>query len=433
MHQAVNVSSQNRLVPLEDGWTLQDKGWAVKDSRSTLLRTAVLPVHIFLLNPSFKLVAQQLSRPAVQRITTPDPNIMACDTVDTAFTDAFLDGSWAKDESSNFGLDAIAEFNAASNALPGDTVDPQLTFSNPSTPPTNNGGFSQNPPAPNPDLNQTLSPSSNVYENYSSMNIDASSTPYFQSIETNPAPAYQPSPLRHEQHFMHRRSVSEPPADMGQNVFFTRSDHYLGQPINQPKSRPIKSLPRNKNQRGQPYPPRQSTRNHPHPQALQSVPGFRPGVQRSQTQPVHAQQYAPTSSPMSHYPHAISPPRQPYIQQPSPANMMHEQQFTPMTTTRVCTPVPEAVMASPPMIDPALSQASTPSRVEKRQQTVSIPVSLEELRKMIFDAVQKAIGEEKAQSSTKEDDVSEGVSPRQQRQVHMEEVVDEDAGVMKIE
>lgn len=85
------------------------------------------------------------------------------------------------------------------------------------------------------------------------------------------------------------------------------------------------------------------------------------------------------------------------------------------------------------MIDPALSQASTPSRIEKRQQTVSLPVSLEELRKMIFDAVQKAIGEEKAQSSAKEDEMSEGVSPRQQRQVQIEEVVDEDAGVMKIE
>ncbi|KXT07070.1 hypothetical protein AC578_2429 [Pseudocercospora eumusae] len=361
---------------------------------------------------------------------------MACDTLDTAFNDAFLDGSWAKDDNSDFGLGAIAEFNAATNALPADTVDPQLTFSNPSTPQTNNGCIAQNPPAANSDLNQTLGPSPNVYENYASMNMDASSTPYFQSIETNPAPAFQPSPLRHEQHFMHRRSVSEPPADMGQNVFFTRSDHYLGEPIGQSKPRGMKSLPRNKNQRSQhcqPYPSRPSTKSHPHPHTLQPVPGFRPGVQRSQTQPIHAQQYAPTSSPMSHYPHAISPPRQPYIQQPSPANMMHEQQYTPMTTTRVCTPVPEAVMASPPMIDPALSQASTPGRVEKRQQTVSIPVSLEELRKMIFDAVRKAIGEEKERRSTREDELSEGVSPRQQRQVQMEEVVDEDAGVIKIE
>ncbi|EME85905.1 uncharacterized protein MYCFIDRAFT_81874 [Pseudocercospora fijiensis CIRAD86] len=355
---------------------------------------------------------------------------MACDTVDTAFTDAFLDGSWAKDDNSDFGLGAIAEFNAASNPLPGDTVDPQLTFSNPSTPPTNNGGFAQDPSAVNSNLNDTLSPSPNVYENYSSMNIDASSTPYFNSIETT-APAYQPSPLRHEQHFMHRRSVSEPPADMGQNVFFTRSDHYLGEPIGQPKPRTLKSLPRSKSQRSQPYPPRQPTRNHPHPQALHSQPGFRPGVQRSQTQPVHAQQYAPTSSPMNHYPHAISPPCRTFMQQPPLANMMHEQQYTPATTTRVCTPVPEAVMASPPMIDPALSQASTPSRVDKRPQTVSIPVSLEELRKMIFDAVQQAIGEGKAQSSNKEDEMSEGVSPRQQRHVQMEEIEDEDAGVMK--
>ncbi|KXT15916.1 hypothetical protein AC579_5514 [Pseudocercospora musae] len=432
MHQAINVSSQNRLVWLGDGWTLEDKEWAVKGDLSTLLRTAVLPPDIFLPHSFCKLAAQQLSRPAVQRLSTPDPDIMACDTVDTAFNDAFLDGSWAKDDTSDFGLGAIAEFNAASNAQPGDTVDPRLTFSNPSIPQTHNGAFAQNAPAATSDLNQTLSTSPNVYENYSSMNIGTSSTPYFQSIETNPAPAYQPSPLRHEQHFMHRRSVSEPPADMGQNVFFTRSDHYLGEPIGQPKPRPVKSLPRNKNQRSQPYPPRQSTRNHPHPQALQSQPGFRPGMQRSQTQPVHAQQYAPTSSPMSNFPHAISPPRQPYIQHPSPATMMHEQQYTPMTTTRVCTPVPEAIMASPPMIDPALSQASTPSRVEKRQ-TVSIPVSLEELRNMIFDAVQKAIGEEKTQCSTQVDDVSEGVSPRQRRQIHTEEVVDEGAGVMKTE
>lgn len=361
------------------------------------------------------------------------PDEMSVEVTDTAFDDAFLGGSWTPNDSSTFGLEAIAEFNATSNQA-ATTTEPQLTSRKPSTPPDQNP-FAFSPSATSPGLNETLSQEPSPYDGF---NFDAPTSPYYQSIETNAPSTYQPSPLRNAQYF-HRRSVSEPPADMAPQMIFHRQDHFLGKQMHQPNMKMLKSLPsaRNKAQRNSPYPPRKATRTHPHPQALELQHGFRPGVQRSHTQPVNPYQHAPTSSPMhTYHPAAFSPPRHGYAPPPPtlPSNMAppERQQYAPVSTTRVCTPIPEAMMASPPMIDPALSQPSTPMKPEKRQ-TISIPVTMEELRAMIFDTVQKAVhGGTGAGAGTgvgngkmitaKQDERSEGVSPKETTHVQIEEM-----------
>lgn len=92
--------------------------------------------------------------------------------------------------------------------------------------------------------------------------------------------------------------------------------------------------------------------------------------------------------PHSHpHPHAYTMPP-PFVPQ---AMMQDPTAFT----SRVCTPTPEGVVTSPPNIDPALSgmpsPMQTPPMRSDPKKTLLIPLGIEELRAMVFEAVQKAM------------------------------------------
>lgn len=307
---------------------------------------------------------------------------MASDVANSPLPEGLFDDSWNKVGSSNNGLDAIVDFNATFDQQNSNTIDPNLTFSNPATPQRENqDAFNFN--AASTGFDQTFSPAAS-YEAYPTTFNEVPSSPYYSSVEMHPQPAYNPSPFRNERSG-HRRSVSEPPGmpDAPQ-VLFHRDQHYLGQSI-RGRPVPLKSLPRNKQLREYTHSTRKATRNHPYPPAQ---PGFRPGMlQRAQTQPVRPM-HPPTSVPMG-----ISMPQYipPNYQRPHPQpEVMAEQQYGPASSSRVCTPIPEAVMSSPPFIDPALGVADVPANSAKKP-GVAIPVSLEELKAIIFDAVREAI------------------------------------------
>ena len=69
-------------------------------------------------------------------------------------------------------------------------------------------------------------------------------------------------------------------------------------------------------------------------------------------------------------------------------------------STRVCTPVPEETPSPlPVVVDPMLTGVATPQGAGHRANAVAIPLTVEELRGMIMDAVQKAMGGIRDQAS----------------------------------
>ncbi|EME47274.1 hypothetical protein DOTSEDRAFT_41711 [Dothistroma septosporum NZE10] len=304
---------------------------------------------------------------------------------------------WQKVESPNGCLDAIATFNASYSANEGDTVDRQL-FSDRSA---NNECHHNDYAMSSNSLEQTLSSELCPFGEYPADFGQAPSSPYFQSVEQNPAPIYHPSPLRNN---AFRRSVSEPPG--GSEVqppppmMFHREHHYLGKPM-PGQGVQLKSLPKAKQQRSHPY---QRARRINAPE-----PPYHPEHRRAHTQPSRG---GPTSSPIMMQMPPQYMPRVPTMQEPQ------------YVSSRVCTPIPEAVMT--PHIDPALSGPATPAYMSSNaRNTLSIPLTVDELRSMIFEVVQKAV----ADKEEKKDSVA-GVSPRNLA-ASVESVVDKDAEVGK--
>lgn len=263
------------------------------------------------------------------------------------------------------GLGPIAEYNASFETNNGGTVDPQLTLSNPSTPNNEynaayNGHFSG--------LDQTFSPAASAYDAYQPP-IDGIS-PYYQSVEANPNPIYQPSPLRYN----HRRSVSEPPGGPAMQpppppMVLHRDNHCLGHPMRS-SAVPLKSMPKAGKQQRQ------------HPYARKTRELHRPDVKRAHTQPVRA---APTSMP-----HPMAPPYMPQA----------IMQDSHLITSRVCTPTPQGGAMLPLNIDQALSGVPSPMHSPQMRsdprKILLVPLAVDELRAMIFEAVQKAVGSHEA-------------------------------------
>ena len=373
---------------------------------------------------------------------------MACEVGKSPFADSAFDDSWLNSDHDNANMNAISDFNNNFEDQGGDTINPSLTYSTPSTPQASNQhDYTFNDATANADLNQTLSPQP-MYEAYPSSFNNASSTPYFPSVEMNSGAFYQPSLLRNEVH-SHRRSVSEPPGMPDHSpVTFHRDEHYLGAPV-RAKGTTLKSLPKHKNNRSHPYPypasAKKAARQQPQPHSPSQPQAMeqhtrRPVSQRAQTQPVrHYQQHAPTSAPMMS-PQQFTSMSPVQMQQanimhtpPPPAHMMTGNPFA-QSTSRVCTPTP---------IDPSLSESSTPTRSTKRETILNIPMTVDELQAMIFKTVQNAVGSKNVplnvESATQEQDSSNAGAEEEQlvspKAVQIEEVedVDADIGVFKVE
>lgn len=111
---------------------------------------------------------------------------------------------------------------------------------------------------------------------------------------------------------------------------------------------------------------------------------------------------------------------------PSSNMMMAANPFIP-STSRVCTPTP---------IDPSLREPPIPSKRVKRETTLNIMMTVDELRALVCEAVQKAVGgsgermngesTQREQERTEADSEERSVSPKA---VPVEEVEELDAGV----
>ncbi|PPJ58596.1 hypothetical protein CBER1_03552 [Cercospora berteroae] len=329
---------------------------------------------------------------------------MACELGTSPFADSGFDDSWLKTGTGSNDLDSIRAFNANLEPQSSGVVDLSQTFSSDAAAqPSSQSAYNFNTTA-NTDLNQAICPSP-VYEAYPpTFTNNNPASPYFRSVENNNGVKHHTSSLRHEHHG-HRRSVSEPPGMPHQPaMMFHRDEHYLGSPIAPLKVKALKSQPSHKSNRSQPYPTltrksvRQQMPSYPHPMQhpYQHQQGFRPSVHRSQTQP--ARQYAPTSTPM------MSPQQYMNMSPPAPAPaqqqncfsqpqhmasprpqipMLPEQNSFIQSTSRVCTPA---------AIDPALSTPSPPGSGKRPQlATLNIPMTVDELRAMIFETVKEAV------------------------------------------
>lgn len=318
---------------------------------------------------------------------------MACDVTGASYSENFLDDSWSSKNIETTDLDAIAGFNAAFGGNEdSNTVNPQM-LSNASSP----AGCFQNPFNAN-GVDETLSPQPTNLDAYPAnfVNTQASATPYYHpSLELQSAVPFQPSALRFQ---TRQRSISEPPDGFAQHrqmpdgpgITFHRGGHFLGDQ-HQQGPKPLKSLPKGKvlreQMRSQPYKCKPNRPDHHQPQQ-------RYHMRRAQTQPMRPTMSVPAMPaphPMAHmgmhgHGQQVFPP---------PPPMMEGQKYV---TSRVCTPVPDApppTAVQSPQIDPLLMTTSPAVGVVAGdvggKQTVTLPLTIEDLRAMIVEAVQQAV------------------------------------------
>nr|OQO17298.1 hypothetical protein B0A51_13816 [Rachicladosporium sp. CCFEE 5018] len=291
---------------------------------------------------------------------------MSCDVAHSPFSDSALDTTFdSKSNRRSIDLTALHDFNNDfSNGLDNDSRDP-LDFGD-----SNTDLFG---------LDQTYTPDSalSFYPDFGS----STESPYFQSIENTPVPLI-PSLLKHQYSNSHRRSVSEPP-DGGmlhhrqQNpdggVIFHRDGHKLGTPA--PKSSYHHTAKRMK--------PSCRPQSYIRTQMQSSQASSRYQLRRSHTQPYGA---APTSVPMQH---TTPPPMSRF-----PFEPVHESShFGP---SRVCTPAPEAVdpmliMAGPAPAAVMTNQAQSVMSSVSAPKAVVIKMSVDELRALMTEVVQKVL------------------------------------------
>jgi hypothetical protein len=361
-----------------------DKETAVSLMLRTLLRTFVrIPVHLYL-NSIHCVVITQHSVTQLRSYTSTHPFSlpkMSCEVASSPFADPGFASPFNVDNAQGDKPDyaALGDFNYSFGPPDNSCVNPQ-TLSNAGSPSahfdlTLTSDFT--PDNYPPDFNGTLA------------------APYFQSVEQPfGAPTF---PLHLQNQHLHRRSVSEPPDGallhhhQHQNhpshpnapVTFHRDGQLLH--ITRGSTRPPSK--RTKQPRSQPY-----QRSPRQPPPIQS----RYQLRRTHTQPTHL----PTTS----VPHGlpVNHPQQqmvPVLHHVPFEQLPHEPQYV---SSRVCTPAPEA-------IDPFLGASTQTPAVAHMgghargafeghgsnapvAESVVIRMGVEELRSLIMEVVQKAVG-----------------------------------------
>ncbi|KAK5115874.1 hypothetical protein LTR85_009468 [Meristemomyces frigidus] len=355
---------------------------------------------------------------------------MACDVAGSPYPESFLD-SWGSKNPETTDLDALVDFNAAFGENENNnTIDPQM-LSNRSSPASSyNNAFNAS------GMDDTLSPEPTGLGAYPTdfANPQTSATPYFHpSLELHSAVPFQPSGLRYQ---TRQRSISEPPDAFAQDrhlpngpadITFHRGGHWLG-PQHQQAPKSLKSLPKGKGHqqmRSQPY-KNKPTRMADHRQQQQ-----RYQLRRTQTQPMRPPMSVPAMPPPHPMAHVQMQHHGQQVFEPPPP-MMDGQRYV---TSRVCTPVPEmpppVMMQSPQQqIDPLLMTPPPVAAVAggnaDGKQTVTVPLTVEELRAMIMDAVQKAVkGVESGNADVAVGIVEEPTKEELDEETAVEEVVEQ--------
>ncbi|KAI6827379.1 hypothetical protein KC332_g5506 [Hortaea werneckii] len=251
--------------------------------------------------------------------------------------------------------------------------------------------------------------------------LDPGASPYTDNsdnmryFDTPPVFAFNPgiSPYQSRQ-----RSISEPPADFTMDRYheqqapvqmtFHRNGHYLGDPAKYPRNRSqkkvLKSLPKHK--RDQLRAVADARNNRSDQQPIQQ----RYHLRRTQTQPARPPMAAPTSAPTH-----ILPPQQQEDQYMVPHQMQNGPNFENLPpaadgqryiSSRICTPAPEPfpgptsqiTMSShyqqhqSMAIDPRLTESTGP--VSNAVAGVTVPLTAEQIKQIITDAVGEAIGKQ---------------------------------------
>lgn len=332
---------------------------------------------------------------------------MACDVASSSNSPSLFGEGWDCRNPETTDLSSLPEFNDLFSTHSDHGIDP-FPFSNPASPASPFAGFDSGA------VDATLSPEASntglgLYTDDPGTNCSPSS-PYF---DITPAAPFNPAAARYQ---TRQRSVSEPPADFSMHhhqvpqpaqMTFNRNGHYLGEPAQHPRPhhqpKMLKSLPKHKRAllRGTtgPYSRAKNTR-HMIPDQQQAQQ--RHQLRRAQTQPVRPPTSGPTSAPMN-----IAPSQHP--QQASMHGMHGGPVFEPLPpviegqryiTSRICTPTPEPsprrqdVMGFEQQqqginLDPQLMGAS--SNVGARGSAITVPLTVDELRRIITEAVEKAV------------------------------------------
>ncbi|RMY52239.1 hypothetical protein D0865_05904 [Hortaea werneckii] len=215
-----------------------------------------------------------------------------------------------------------------------------------------------------------------------------------------------------------QRSISEPPADFTMDRYyapqpplqmtFHRNGHYLGDPAKYPRNRnqkrALKSLPKHKRDQLRAVADARSNRSDQQP--VQQ----RYHLRRTQTQPARPPMAAPTSAPAN-----ALPPQQQGSQYMVPQEMQSGPVFESLPlaadgqgyiSSRICTPTPESFPVPTSRntisnhhqqhqgmaIDPRLTE--WPGRVSSTAAGVTVPLTAEQIKQMITDAVGEAIGKQ---------------------------------------
>ncbi|TKA79495.1 hypothetical protein B0A55_02452 [Friedmanniomyces simplex] len=322
---------------------------------------------------------------------------MACEVASSPFSEHALDETWMKTTENGNGFDALVEFNATYGGTGGhNTIDPQML----SNPPSPANSFTS-------DFNMSGMEQTNHGLGIYPHDFASTQAPYYsieQQQHAGSPSVFTSSSIRHE----FRRSVSEPPGELplhqqhhvqnfGPQMTFNRNGHFIGN-IQPPQLQRLKSLPKAKPSRSQPY--KTKTNGQQQQQRYQ--------LRRSQTQPVR-QHAAPTSTPtMMAPPPSSHPYPAAFAQGMSPGGHMAGQQiFEPLLpavpeqrsyiSSRVCTPTPEDVFGGSPVqraIDPMCTAPPTPGVGRGgggADGGVTVAMSVDQLKSMITEAVQKAV------------------------------------------
>lgn len=277
---------------------------------------------------------------------------MACEVANSPFSEH------AFESVERSALDRDEEFDKIVNGSNDD--EPYFAFEKPETPPSayNTAAFNAN------GLELTSEHGPGMYPYFTN---EAQPSPYLDPFRS---PAPHLSPLRHS----FRRSVSEPPDGLQHHLAkpgprplttFHRDGHYLGDQV-KTGTMPLKSLPRSKAARPQPYSRKNQQRYH---------------LRRTHTQPMRPPMRTP----------AFHPPGPPVLFN-SP--ILHQRTPPPQyVSSRVCTPIPSPMASPTQMIDPALSaQSPGVSRSNNEEaEAFSIKLTKDELRAMMFEVFQQAV------------------------------------------
>ncbi|KAK5725742.1 hypothetical protein LTR15_003932 [Elasticomyces elasticus] len=356
---------------------------------------------------------------------------MACEIASSPFTEHRIEDGWMKTAEHGNGFDALVEFNTTfGEGSNHGTIDPHML----SNPPSPANSFTSEFLIPG--MDQTISPQASNGLGIYPHDFGSPHAPYYSTDNHHTAgpSSFTSSSMRHE----FRRSVSEPPGGLpiqrvqmhnsGPQMTFNRNGHFIGN-LQPPQLQRLKSLPKSKSARSQPYKTKMSGQQ-------------RYQLRRTQTQPVR-QHTAPTSTPSMMAPPS-SHPYPPALGTAFSPHMVGHQVFEPLPTvpeqrsyisSRVCTPTPDEVFGgqSHQAIDPMLTAPPTPA--DRQDKAVTVALTVDQLKSMITEAVQKAV---RGLGSKVEESASEGVALLESGEVVVHSIEGAQAGgevtdVMKVE